>query len=55
MSYYRFENTFNDLQDCFEALEEEGVRKLIKESNEYEAAYVKRLIDLCQEIVDNHS
>lgn len=45
MSYCRFENTLNDLKDCYEALDENP-----KELNEYEASARKKLIDLCCDI-----
>lgn len=40
MSYCRFENTFNDLQDCYENMEEP--------CSENEENYKKRLIELCK-------
>lgn len=47
MSYCRFNNTLNDLEDCKEALEN---REIESESEKRKA---KALIELCQEIVDN--
>ena len=53
MNHCRFENTFQDLKDCYEALLEEGsVEVLEKSSNEYEKPYIKKLISLCAEISD---
>lgn len=46
MSYCRFENTYQDLQDCYEALAD----KQIDELSEREQKYAKRLIKLCSEI-----
>lgn len=48
MSYCRFENTYRDLRDCLDALEEGG-----KLSNE-EVEYKKELIRLCQEIARDY-
>ena len=47
MSYCRFENTYNDLQDCFDNMH--------NELSESEDEYRKMLIELCQEIVDFNS
>lgn len=53
MSYCRFENTYNDLLECFEALQEDGVETLMEEANDYEREYIPRLIELCREIVND--
>ena len=51
MSYCRFENTYKDLIDCQEALQDaDGVDNLEEDSNEYERHYIKKLIDLCKDI-----
>ena len=51
MSYCRFENTYKDLIDCQEALQDaDGVDNLEEDSNEYERPYIKKLIDLCKDI-----
>ena len=47
MSYCRFENTYNDLKDCEEAL------AYIGEISESETKYKNKLIDLCKEISEN--
>lgn len=47
MSYCRFENTYNGLEDCYDALEE-NERNL----GESENLYKKLLIDLCKKIVE---
>ena len=53
MSYCRFENTFGDLEECYHALlNEGGVEGIEEESNEYEKPYIKKLIDLCKDIVE---
>ena len=44
MSYCRFENTFHDLQDCSEAMEEGD------DLSESEARFRKELIALCVSI-----
>ncbi len=46
MSYCRFENTYRDLKDCYEAISFED------KTNEIETKYKKWLIYLCQKIVD---
>lgn len=42
MSYCRFENTYDDLQDCFDHMDED-----VSESEE---AYRQHMIKLCEEI-----
>lgn len=55
MSYCRFENTYKDLQDCLEALENEGGVTGVEEgANQYEKPYIRRLVELCIEIADNY-
>ena len=49
MSYCRFENTANDLQDCVNAIRNGETDEL----NEYEVEGLKRLLDLCNNIVDD--
>ena len=48
MSYCMFENTYKDLLQCQEALDDG------KELSEEETDYKKRLISLCKEIVEEH-
>ena len=36
MGYCRFENTFNDLVDCQEALDNYGAEEIIEGASEYE-------------------
>jgi hypothetical protein len=45
MSYCRFENTYNDLVDCIDNIEEEA-------NNERDERYRVRLINLISENVD---
>lgn len=54
MSYCRFENTYGDLRDCQEALDSEGFSSIVENANQYEAPYVKRLIELCVEIANDY-
>jgi len=52
MSYCRFENTFRDLQDCYEhmhAREGDGDDDL----SEREAKYRARLVKLCHDIAND--
>lgn len=46
MSYCRFRNTYSDLQDCFDAMEDG--------CNSEEAKARTRLIELCKRVVDNY-
>lgn len=48
MSYCRFQNTVPDLQDCYEALVDDGINSLSAE----ERRSAIRLINLCCDIVD---
>lgn len=48
MSYCRFENTLNDLQDCAGALDENGMKSL--STDERRAA--ERMIDLCRDMAE---
>lgn len=53
MSYCRFENTYGDLQDCYDALTEAGsVQEVEKDANKYEKQYIRKLVELCKDIVD---
>lgn len=49
MSYCRFQNTAQDLQDCYEALVDKGINSL---SGEERRAAI-RLINLCRGIADD--
>ena len=50
MSYCRIENTFRDLQDCKEALD----NKPFEELSESEQKYRNYLVALCKEIADEY-
>lgn len=53
MSYCRFENTYNDLEECFTELQEaNSIPELIASKNKYERPYVRRLIGLCMDIAE---
>ena len=48
MSYCRFENTANDLQDCLNAINRGETDQL----NQYEVQGLRRIIDMANDIVD---
>ncbi len=53
MSHCRFENTYGDLQDCQLELQRQGsVVDTENECNQYDKEYVRSLIELCKEIVE---
>jgi hypothetical protein len=53
MSHCRFENTYQDLCDCLEALQSAGsVEALLSEVNQYERRHVKKLIRVCGEVFE---
>jgi hypothetical protein len=54
LSYCRFENTYNDLLDCVEALDNSSIKRLEEEANQYEREYIRKLIELCEEIAGNY-
>ena len=49
MSYCRFENTVNDMNDCLNAIEDREVNDL----SDYELRALKDFLELGQTIVDN--
>lgn len=49
MSYCRFENTVNDMQDCLNAIEDREVNGL----SEYELRALKSFLELGKAIVEN--
>ena len=49
MSYCRFENTYQDLQDCYDALSNANMEDL----SESEQRYAKKLIKMCTNIADD--
>ncbi|MDD1442766.1 hypothetical protein MEO93_20870 [Dolichospermum sp. ST_sed3] len=48
MSYCRFENTYSDLKDCFESLNENNFDEL----SDREKAFAIRLVKLCSKFSD---
>ena len=48
MGYCRFENTFNDLEDCFEHVND-------KDLSDMEKSFRDKLIDMCVDISDEFS
>jgi len=46
MAYCRFQNTLNDLRDCYDAMDDTDL-------SEEEAKARKRLVKVCQSIVDD--
>ena len=48
MSYCRFQNTLNDLRDCYDNMDSDNLSK-----EEFEAR--KQLIDLCTAVYENYS
>lgn len=54
MSYCRFENTCNDLQDCLYAMQEaDSVEEM--DLNKYEMAAIQRMRDQCQDFLDRYA
>jgi hypothetical protein len=49
MSYSRFENTLADLQDCFNALSDEGMESL----SDTEKIYALKMIKVCRNFADD--
>ena len=50
MSYCRFENTSQDLQDCYDHMDES-----MEDKTEYETKARKRLINICCDIALDYS
>jgi hypothetical protein len=51
MSYCRFQNTYLDLLDCYQALQEaDSVEELMSELSISESTYAQQLFDLCKTI-----
>ena len=49
MSYCRFENTVNDMNDCLNAIEDGEAKNL----SDYELRALKEFLELAQAIVEN--
>lgn len=54
MSYCRFENTSEDLQDCLYAMQEADSIESMN-LNQYEQAAISRMRDQCQEFLDMYA
>ena len=53
MSYCRFENTSNDLQDCLYAMQEaDSIEDM--DLNKYEKAAISNMRDQCQAFLDRY-
>jgi len=55
MSYCRFENTTQDMDDCIEALEEHGWdldEMMENASSKFEAKAMKKFVELCKDVAD---
>lgn len=48
MAYCRFENTYSDLLDCYNAIEDR------KELSESEEKYAEKMYRLCQNFIDEY-
>lgn len=56
MSHCRFENTYQDLDECNDALSNsKNLKSLIQKANQYERPYILKLIALCKQIADNYA
>ena len=51
MSYCRFENTADNLEDCFEAISENSFLEGISDMHEEERQGLRRLLELCRNIL----
>lgn len=51
MSYCRFENTANDLDDCVNAINNGATRDL----NRWEVGGLARILELCEQVMDEKS
>jgi len=52
MSYCKFENTYNDLMDCMDSLENNTIEGLESEASIREKPFIRDLIKLCQNIYE---
>ena len=53
MTHCRFENTYQDLKECYEALiKEGGIKGIEEEASQYEKPYIKKLVELCKDIAE---
>lgn len=55
MPYCRFENTYRDLKDCYNAMSDESnIEEFVSKLNESEKKYYKLILDLCRDITDDY-
>ena len=52
MSYVRFENTYQDLQDCYEALCNESFDELSESEKEFALKLVRLCRDISEDFID---
>lgn len=52
MSYCRFENTFNDLIDCFDNIHEEAENQRDERSRKMMIQYLRDQIDFIEELAE---
>ena len=52
MKHCMFENTYKDLQDCYDVLTNDGIAETEENANKYEVEYIRRLVELCKDIAD---
>ena len=52
MSYCRFENTFNDLIDCFDNIHEEAENMRDERARKQMIQYLKERIDFIEELAE---
>jgi hypothetical protein len=52
MSYCRFENTFNDLIDCFDNIHEEAENMRDERARKQMIQYLKEQIDFIEELAE---
>jgi len=53
MSYCRFQNTYNDFLDCYQALVgADNVEDLMNELSSSEKLYAEKLFRLCRDVVE---
>lgn len=57
MSYCRFENTVQDMQDCINALDEglNDLEAMMRSASSWQEAHaMKRFIELCREVAETY-
>ena len=54
MSYCRYENTYRDLQDCWEIIEGMDIESLKEELSKSELNYLLSMVELCKGIAQSY-